>query len=371
MHEITSTDNMFSVREMPWHGLGTVLSEYPSRDEAQSIAHPWEPVTAPVYRAVPGFTEGVLAECGHFLPSDQCEACPTTWAEEPQPTVRYEAIEGTQEVVWQDNLGVNSGNNGAHIGVTNDTLGIVTNSEMYDIAEAVAGLGGDVRYETGGSLRGGRQVWLLLRLDEPLVLKGDPNGATLQYFALQNNHDGGGSFRGQAINTRIVCANTSRMADMSAKASGTEIVFRHTKNVKDRIEEAKQALAMWRTSVDEWKVFNEHLLTMRVTDAQREEFIERFVPAPEAAIVSKRVLTNIENARGDLRTIFASETSEGVKNTAYGLVQGAVEYSQWFRSTRGKSDQDRAENLFRRSFLDRDRLVQSAARMAQDVALSV
>lgn len=347
MHEITSTDNMFSVREMPWHGLGTVLSEYPSRDEAQQIAHPWEPVTAPVFRQVPGFDEDGM------------------------PTVTYEAIEGTQEVVWQDNPGVNSGNNGAHIGVTNDTLGIVTNSEMYDIAEAVAGLGSDVRYETGGSLRGGRQVWLLLRLDEPLVLKGDPNGATLQYFALQNNHDGGGSFRGQAINTRIVCANTSRMADMSAKASGTEIVFRHTKNVKDRIEDAKRALSMWRTSVDEWQVFNEHLLTMKVTDAQREEFIERFVPAPEARIVSKRVMTNIENARGDLRTIFASETSEGVKNTAYGLVQGAVEYSQWFRSTRGKSDQDRAENLFRRSFLDRDRLVQSAARMAQDVALSV
>src|SRR3546814_17530498 len=91
------------------------------------------------------------------------------------------------------------------------------------------------------------------------------------------------------------------MADMSAKANGTEIVFRHTKNVKDRIEEAKQALSMWRTSVEEWKVFNEHLLTMRITDAQREEFIERFVPAPAAAIVSKRVLTNIE--RSDERRV--------------------------------------------------------------------
>src|SRR3546814_17185183 len=82
---------------------------------------------------------------------------------------------------------------------------------------------------------------------------------------------------------------------------------------------------MWRTSVDEWKVFNEHLLTMRVTDAQREEFIERFVPAPEAAIVSTRVMTNIENARRDLRGILASETSEGVKHPAYGVVPGAVE----------------------------------------------
>ena len=34
-HGITSNDSMFSVREMPWHGLGVVLDEYPrSIDEA-------------------------------------------------------------------------------------------------------------------------------------------------------------------------------------------------------------------------------------------------------------------------------------------------------------------------------------------------
>src|SRR3546814_21036780 len=83
---------------MPWHGLGTVLSEYPTRDEAKAIAHNWEPVTATIYRAVPGFTEGVLAECGHFLPSDPCEVCPTTRDAQPQPTTRYEAIQGQQHL---------------------------------------------------------------------------------------------------------------------------------------------------------------------------------------------------------------------------------------------------------------------------------
>ena len=34
-HGITHNDSMFSVREMPWHGLGVVLDEYPrSIDEA-------------------------------------------------------------------------------------------------------------------------------------------------------------------------------------------------------------------------------------------------------------------------------------------------------------------------------------------------
>src|SRR3546814_11823815 len=82
-HEITATDNLFSVREMPCHGLGTVLSQYPTRDEAKAIAHNWEPLTAPIYRAVPVCPDGVLAECGHFLPSDPGPVCPTPWHQEP------------------------------------------------------------------------------------------------------------------------------------------------------------------------------------------------------------------------------------------------------------------------------------------------
>jgi phage/plasmid-like protein (TIGR03299 family) len=354
VHEITDTDAMFSVREMPWHRLGTVLTDYPTREEAQKIAHDWEPVTAPVFRRVVGVhTHG--NECYSDFGSGDLEC-----EQAEGPFSRFEEIEGQQEVVRSDN--------GHHIGVTNDTLGIVTNDEMYDIAEAVQGLSGDVMYETGGTLRGGRQVWLLLRLAEPLEIKGDPRGATMQYFALQNNHDGGGSFRGQAINTRIVCANTSRMADMDARAHETEIVFRHTKNVAERVEEAKQALAMWRTSINEWQLFNEHLISCKITREQREEFVERFFPIPPTG-VSKRMMTNIENDRGNLREIFAGVTSEGIENTAYGLVQGAVEFSQHYRATRGKSDMARNENRFRRSVLDKDKLVRGAAKLAKEIAL--
>ena len=38
-HGITHNDQMFSVRAMPWHGLGVVLDEYPcSIDEAMGKA---------------------------------------------------------------------------------------------------------------------------------------------------------------------------------------------------------------------------------------------------------------------------------------------------------------------------------------------
>ena len=52
-HNITERDGVFTVREPAWHRLGEVLPDYPSREQAQKIAHPWEPVSEPVYRKVP------------------------------------------------------------------------------------------------------------------------------------------------------------------------------------------------------------------------------------------------------------------------------------------------------------------------------
>lgn len=335
-HEIETTDNLFSVRSMPWHGLGTVLEGYPTRVEAQKIALPWEPVTEPIYRRVPTFDA------------------------QGNPAVEYREVPGQKAVVRDDN--------GADLGVVGEGYEPVTNTELFDIGEAIQGEGADVRFETAGSLRGGRKVWLLLRLNEPIVVPGDPNGATVAYYALQNSHDGSGSLRGQGVNTRIVCANTSSWADMEAARSGMEFTFRHTKSVRDRIEDAKAALAGWRTSVDEWLLIQEHLVGVKVTREQQEAFVEAFCPAPAAKIVSPRVMTNIENARASMWDILNGETSEGVAATAYGLVQASVEYAQHYRRSQGSDERARIENKFTRSMLTKSDLTRQAMRIVREVA---
>jgi phage/plasmid-like protein (TIGR03299 family) len=333
-HNITDRDGVFSVREPMWHGLGTVLDEYPTREEAQKIAHPWEPVPEPLFRRV------ITVEKG-------------------EPVETFEEIEGRVAIVRDDTNEV--------IGTASDGVGdaIVKNSTMYDIAEALQGGSPDtVKFETVGSLFGGRKVWLLLRFDEPLILKGDPNGTTIPYYALQNSHDGSGAFRGQATMTRIVCDNTSRMADLDAEGRGTEFVFRHTKSIHDRIEEAKEALAGWREDIVAWQRLNDLLLTVKVTKKQRELFVTEFVPMPVGKVISDRVVTNIEEARKAIRDILAGPTCEGVDLTAYGLVQAAVEYGQHVRRA------NTAETRFKRAYLDRDRLAADAVDLAQLVAKS-
>lgn len=330
-HNITERDGSFTVRQPAWHNLSEVLPEYPTREQAQKIAHPWEPVAEPVYRKVPHISEeGWLSE-------------------------KYEPIEDYKAMVRSDDSHT--------LGVVSQTFEPVLNKEMYDIAEAIEGEdSGSVMYETGGSLKGGAKVWLLLRLHEPIQVDGDPHGATIPYFALQNSHDGSGAFRGQSLMTRIVCDNTSQMADLEAKQRGTEFTFRHTRNVKVRIDQAQQALAGWRDSITRYSALMQHLLTEHVSDDQREQFVERFIPMPPPHVVSERVVHNVEAARATLRGIYSSVTVQDTAHTAYGLVQGAIEYGEHFRAARS------AESRFRRAYLDRSVITKDALDLAIEVA---
>lgn len=331
-HNVTERDGVFTVRGAAWWDIDGShdLDEYPTREVAQKIAHNWEPVTEPVFRRIPVINaDGTLTES-------------------------YEQVDGFQATVRSDD--------GHTLGVVTDSYEPVSNNTMWDIAEAIEGIDkGSVKYETGGSLLGGKKVWLLLRLAEPVVIKGDPNGAVLPYYALQNDHAGMGSFRGQSLFTRIVCDNTAQAADLEAQTRGTEFTFRHTKNVAERIEEAQAALAGWRASVAEWNRYSEHLVTIEVTAEQRREFIETYVPMPLPHLVSDRVRNNVEEARGTLTGILNGPTSEGIGNTAYGLVQAAIEYSNHYRRANSQASR------FKRAYLDRSAYTADAAAIVREL----
>lgn len=335
-HEITSTDGFFAVREPGWHKLGVTLPEYPTREEAQSIAHPWEPVSEPIFTAEPSIEDDGTGFG-------------------PQLSTKYTETPGYKAIRRSDN--------GDTLGVVSDGYVAVDNNELWDIAEALQGSDkAEVRFETAGSLQGGKRVWILIRLNEPLEIAGDPNGATVPYYALQNSHDGSGSLRGQATMVRVVCANTSKVADLDSKARGTEFTFRHSKNIGERIDQAKAALTGWRESIQEWQAFSEHLMTLKVTAGDRIAFVERFIPEPAGQIISDRVRGNIDAERKKMYGILASPTSAGINLNAYGLVNAAIEYAEHGRRAHT------AESRFTRSYLERSKLVSLATDLALEVA---
>lgn len=338
-HNITERDGLFTVREPAWHGLGTVLDDYPTRKQAQAIAHPWEPVDQPLFRRV--ITIGELG-----------------------PTESYIEVDQFREMVRSDD--------GHHLGVVTAerAKANITNGELYDIAEALQGENQEVRFETGGSLKGGAKVWLLLRLNEPLTVPGDPRGETIAYYALQNSHDGSGSLRGQATQTRIVCDNTSLMADLDATQRGTQFTFRHTAGLRERIEEAKLALVGWREGIKNWSLQMQGLIDTKLTQQQVDWFMLTYIPEPPAgAKVSDRVIKNVETARQQFREVLHGPTMpEAIQYTAYGMVQASVEWWQHSRATRAATIEGRMENRFSRAYLEPSLYTSSALEVALEAA---
>lgn len=341
-HEIWDNDNLLTVRQPAWHGLGVTLGDYPTREEAQQLAHPWEPITEPVFLGdIELFETGVEVNGG----------------KEMDARVNYVQAPGFKAVRRSDDATL--------LGIVGDGYEPVKNNEMWDTAEALQGEAHDgVKFETAGSLKGGAKVWLLMRLEEPLTLEGDPNGATVPYYSLQNAHDGSGAFRGQATTTRIVCANTAHIADLDARARGTEFTFRHTKNVGERIEEAREALTGWRTSLETWKQLSEHMLTLKMDGglSDIETFLERWIPMPPHGTATDRVRENVEQARRQWLKAWYSETCEGIQFTAHGVLQASIEYAEHYRKAQS------AESRFKRSYLDRNQVVQTAQKLVLELA---
>ncbi len=294
-----NVESMFSVRQMPWHREGTILADYPGDwDQARKHAGlDWDPITTEVYALTDLNADG----------SPHCEP-----------------IDGWKCIARSDN--------GAVLSLNRDTYTVISHGEMGEIVEAVLAQP-NVQWETAGVLDGGRSVWCLALLDEPITLPGDVS-PTLPYLAITNRHDGTGSCALRATAVRIVCANTFRAAELEGERTGATFSFIHKSSWRNRIEEARQAVTGARREMRRYTELAAELLNIPITARQRNLFITEFIPMPPQGLITDRVARNVEEARRALRLLFDSTTNEQIAGTAYGLVQAAGEYLDHVRTAR-------------------------------------
>ncbi len=306
-------DSGFSVRQPMWHGLGTVLDDYPEDwNAARKVAGlDWEPATAPVYvrKPSPDWDEATFGP-----PTDDN---PLAWV--------HERIDGHQLVQRDDNAAV--------LGMVSDGYRLIGHDVMGEIVEALTEQP-NVRFETAGSVRGGAQVWALAYLDEPYQAGGSDDTDTYPYIALLNSHDGTGACKVVATDIRVVCWNTYSAASAQGERTGRQFVFRHTAGVMDRIEEAKTALSTVREESQAWRVLAQELAGTPVNDQALGWFIDGFIPDPEGE-VTERVRNERAARRSTFRKLYEeSPTTEGHRGTALGVVDAAVEYLDHLRTFR-------------------------------------
>lgn len=309
----------FFVREAAWHGMGTVLADYPGKAEAMRLAgHDWDVLEIPLQGL---FTNAQLAAAGKRTNPDG-----KGYARGVKDSVLH---------VRSDNL--------FELATHSRTFERISNSTAYDVAELLFDQG--FKYEAGVSLDGGKVNALTLLLDEPIFITGDES-ATLPFGCLKWAHDGSASLKVGSGTIRIVCMNTYNASEAEGKRLGTEFTFRHTKNVKARIEDAKAAIRGVRKGLDIYREVAEELATLTVTPEQRDWFVSTIVGDRDGQIsrgvnVSDRVKANVEAERAKVNALFLapeakSTIPEAHKLTGYGLMLAGGEYFDHLRNSRSK-----------------------------------
>jgi phage/plasmid-like protein (TIGR03299 family) len=309
----------FFVREPAWHGEGIVLDDYPGREEAMKFAgHDFQIVERPIAVLGNERPQEVLAQEGMYL-------------------VTPDGFNGVKLDAPFKAL-VKSGT-GEIFTVVKDTYEVIQNNVAYDVAELLFEQG--FEYETGITLDGGRLCALTLKLDEPITLPGD-DSPVLPFGCLSWSHDGTASLRVRSGSIRQVCANTVSASEAEGKKLGTDFTFRHTKNVHDRIEDAKVAVKGVREGFDVFREAMEELCRIEVTPGQRDLFVSTIIGDKGELLstneaTSKRVKTNLHNERTKINELFMGPTiPEAHSLTAYGLHLAGVEYFDHLRGYRSR-----------------------------------
>jgi phage/plasmid-like protein (TIGR03299 family) len=188
-------------------------------------------------------------------------------------------------------------------------------------------------FDTAGSLRGGRQVFITMQLPESLTI-GGTDAVDLNIAAL-NSHDGSGAFRILVTPVRVVCANTQAAA-LAANASSFSI--RHTRHPKAAVAAARDALGLTFSYVEAFEAEAERLIQTTLTDGEFDALIEAsFGPLdPDASERTKQADADRQDVLSFL--FHDAETQAGIRGTAWAGYQAVAEYVDHYAPVRAKQD---------------------------------
>ena len=290
-----NVETMFSVRETPWHGLGTIVAEAPASKEALKLA---------------GLNWNVSQK---------------------EIFTKEGTIDGYKANVRDTD--------GQVLGVVTDRYQVVQNTEAFAFTDELLGSG--VKYETAGSLQNGRKVWLLAKLPSEFVVVGE---RISPYLVFSNTHDGSGAVRVAITPIRVCCNNTLNLALKTARRSFSMI---HTGNIKGKIQEAKQTLFLADQYMEHLGTEFERMRRQKLSERQIREYMEMLLPVEKDA--SPIAVRNVQKLREDLKTrYFDAPDLKGLGNNAYRFINAVSDFATHAAPIRRTKNYK--ENLFLKTY---------------------
>lgn len=308
-HGITKKDSMFSVNEVPWHKLGTILDKRPKsiKEALQKSGLAWQVDQTGVFRKV----GGKFIEIPGF-----------------KANFRYD----TKDV----------------LGIVSDDYKVVQNYQAFEFLSSL--IGSELHFETAGSLWGGKRVWVLAALPEWVDVGGD---SIARYVFVSLHHDGAGGVRSQPTGIRVVCNNTLTWAEEDTTRAYT---VKHLGDINNQLAEARKVM---RISIDyykQFKKFGDRLASQKMSERQMGRVVgQLYSTDTDGPALGKRAIANREKYRRQVVELFlhgkTQGNSPGTKWCAYNAI---VEHFEHVRPQRT------AQGTFLRHFADPDGFKQNA-----------
>lgn len=268
MHGLLEYDWMLSVKERPWHGIGSVIEDAPTSEDAIKMAR-------------------------------------LDWK------VKQYAVKANG--VTLDNYFANiRTDKNIPLGVVKGRYKIVQNVEAFDFVDDIVG-NKEVpcRYETAGSLFNGKRIFLLVKLPNKELLGDDVEN----YLFFTNSHDGTSSLMAGITNVRVVCNNTLQMAIKGSKRTWS---CRHTMNIVEKKQQAKESLGLAVKYMDSMNDMAEKLYQVKIDE---EAFFRRLFDNSNMAEKNKEEMIErihiIYNQKDDLQNF---------KGTGWGMYNAIADY---------------------------------------------
>jgi len=232
---------------------------------------------------------------------------------------------------------------GKPLGVVGERYTVLDNVDAFKWFDELVG-SKEAMYETAGSLRGGKIIWLMSKLPGLIGWSDDP---IEKWLVLANSHDGSTMVRLVVSPVRVVCQNTLNAAMTRALVS-FEMV--HTASIMGRIFDARDALGKVTDYFEQLdamlKTLKEHLMTdveirmyvhnlfpLRVRTGGVETGVEEAINAEYGPRVKKYIEKVLELADTGKGTEIP-----GVKGTAYGALNAVVEFADHYQPVKGKAE---------------------------------
>ena len=307
-HELETGQNgevaFASLREPAWHGLGTVFQEEVTTSEMLELAHldNWNV----------GLTEIPIPD--GFV-SDK-----------------------TNYFVTRDNPFTD--NQKDILGIVGERYHTLQNEELFTFGDNLLDGGG--RWETAGSIKGGRVVFGALALERETIL--DPNGVSDKvntYLLVNTSHDGSVSIMASITPVRVVCANTLAMAIGSGvghwRNAKQSFKIRHTQTADGRVQAAREALGLANDYMDEFDKMAKAMIETEITNDQFQDILRAVYPMPEKD--AKGAMSKWNTKLELIEDIYTGDYNNTIAGTAWGALNGITERLDWYRTGRNGNNE--------------------------------